>query len=37
MNLDFIKRKIADVPDIPKTGIMIRDITHLLADPQGLR
>ncbi|AJI45645.1 adenine phosphoribosyltransferase [Francisella tularensis subsp. novicida] len=37
MNLDFIKSKIAAVPDFPKPGIMFRDITPLLADPQGLR
>ncbi|AIT09463.1 adenine phosphoribosyltransferase [Candidatus Francisella endociliophora] len=37
MSIDFIKSKIASVPDFPKPGIIFRDITPLLADPQGLR
>ena len=31
-----LKRLIADVPDFPKPGIMFKDFTPLLADPQGL-
>ncbi|MED7788896.1 adenine phosphoribosyltransferase [Francisella sp. 19X1-34] len=37
MSLDFIKDKIVAVPDFPKPGIMFRDITPLLADPNGLK
>ncbi|AFJ43091.1 adenine phosphoribosyltransferase [Francisella orientalis] len=37
MNLDFIKDRIIAVPDFPKPGIVFRDITPLLADPQGLK
>lgn len=37
MSLDFIRNKITAVPDFPKPGIIFRDITPLLADPQGLR
>jgi adenine phosphoribosyltransferase len=32
-----IKSKIRTVPDWPKKGIMFRDITTLLKDPEGLR
>ena len=34
--VDF-KRLIRTIPDYPKPGIMFRDITTLLLDPQGLR
>jgi adenine phosphoribosyltransferase len=34
--IDF-KRLIRTIPDYPKPGIMFRDITTLLLDPQGLR
>ncbi|QIV96738.1 adenine phosphoribosyltransferase [Allofrancisella inopinata] len=37
MSLEFIKSKIMAVPDFPKAGITFRDITPLLAEPQGLR
>jgi adenine phosphoribosyltransferase len=33
---DGLKRLIRDIPDFPKTGILFRDITPLLADPPGL-
>lgn len=33
---DEIKRRIRTIPDFPKPGIMFRDITTLLLDPQGL-
>jgi len=32
-----LKRLIRTIPDYPKSGIMFRDITTLLLDPQGLR
>ncbi|MEK7992975.1 MAG: adenine phosphoribosyltransferase, partial [Planctomycetota bacterium] len=30
-----LKRYIRDIPDWPKKGILFRDITPLLADPQA--
>jgi adenine phosphoribosyltransferase len=33
--MDFIKNKIRTIPNFPKTGIMFRDITTLLADADG--
>jgi len=32
-----LKSFIRDIPDFPKPGILFRDITPLLADPEGLR
>ncbi len=32
-----LKSLIRDIPDFPKPGIIFRDITTLLGDPQGLR
>ena len=32
-----IKSRIRTIPDHPKPGVMFRDITTLLLDPQGLR
>ncbi|NEO87038.1 MAG: adenine phosphoribosyltransferase [Spirulina sp. SIO3F2] len=32
-----IRSLIRDIPDFPKPGILFRDITTLLRDPQGLR
>jgi adenine phosphoribosyltransferase len=32
-----LKSLIRDIPDFPKPGIIFRDITPLLSDPQGLR
>jgi adenine phosphoribosyltransferase len=32
-----LKSLIRDVPDFPKPGILFRDITTLLRDPEGLR
>ena len=32
-----IKSRIRTIPDYPKKGVMFRDITTLLADPQGLQ
>lgn len=32
-----LKSLIRDIPDFPKPGILFRDITTLLRDPQGLR
>ena len=34
-DLNFIKSKIRTVPDFPKPGIMFRDITTLLKNPEG--
>ena len=31
-----LKSLIRDIPDFPKSGILFRDITPMLADPQGL-
>jgi len=35
--VEEIKSKIRTVPDFPKQGILFRDITTLLKDPNGLR
>lgn len=35
--MDSIKSKIRTIPDFPKKGIMFRDITTLLKDPEGFR
>ncbi len=32
-----LKSVIRDIPDFPKPGILFRDITTLLRDPEGLR
>jgi adenine phosphoribosyltransferase len=32
-----LKSLIRDIPDFPKSGILFRDITTLLRDPNGLR
>ncbi|MGH7782060.1 MAG: adenine phosphoribosyltransferase [Candidatus Binataceae bacterium] len=32
---DEFKKLIRDIPDFPKTGILFRDITPLIADPRG--
>lgn len=32
-----LKSLIRDIPDFPKPGIVFRDITTLLSDPEGLR
>ena len=32
-----LKSLIRDIPDFPKSGILFRDITTLLQDPEGLR
>jgi len=34
---EYIKSKIRTVPDFPKPGIMFRDITSLLLDPEGMK
>lgn len=34
---DFFKKKIRNIPDFPKKGIMFRDITTLLQDPESLK
>lgn len=35
MNIDRIKQLIRDVPDFPKPGIVFKDITPVLANPQA--
>jgi len=35
--MEEIKKKIRTIPNFPKEGIMFRDITTLLADPEGLK
>ncbi|RPJ50893.1 MAG: adenine phosphoribosyltransferase [Acidobacteria bacterium] len=35
--MDELKRKIREIPDFPKPGILFYDVTTLLKDPQGLR
>lgn len=35
--MDTLKRRIREVPDFPKKGILFYDITTLLADPAGFR
>ncbi len=37
MTLNEITKLIRDVPDFPKPGIVFKDITPLLAHPQGFR
>lgn len=37
MTLEEIEALIQDVPDFPKPGIVFKDITPLLASPEGLR
>lgn len=32
-----LKDKIRDIPDFPEKGVIFRDITTLLKDPEGLR
>lgn len=36
-DIDALKARIRDVPDFPKPGIVFKDITTLLKDPEGLR
>ena len=35
--MEHIKSKIGTIPHFPKEGVMFRDITTLLKDPEGLR
>ena len=35
MSINDLKRLIHDVPDFPKPGVVFKDITPLLADPEG--
>ncbi len=37
MTIDELKRRIRDIPDFPKAGILFRDITPLLADGKAFR
>jgi len=33
--MDYLKKKIRTIPDFPKPGILFRDVTTLLADPEA--
>ena len=35
--MEALKKKIREVPDFPKPGILFYDLTTLLGDPEGLR
>ena len=35
--MEELKRKIREIPDFPKEGILFYDVTTLLKDPDGLR
>ena len=35
--MDYLKQKIRTIPDFPKSGILFRDITTLLADPEAFK
>jgi adenine phosphoribosyltransferase len=35
--MDELRRIIRDVPDFPKTGIVFKDITPVLADPEAFK
>jgi len=37
LDTDGIRSLIRDIPDFPKPGILFRDITTLLRDPEGLK
>ncbi len=37
LRVEALKRKIRDVPDFPKPGIVFKDITTLLKDAEGYR
>ncbi len=34
---EFIKSRIRDVPDFPREGIVIKDITTVLRDPKAFK
>jgi adenine phosphoribosyltransferase len=36
-DIEALKARIRDVPDFPKPGIVFKDITTLLKDPEGLK
>jgi adenine phosphoribosyltransferase len=36
-DIELLKSKVRDVPDFPQPGVLFRDITPLLADPQSFR
>ena len=37
MNLEAVKKIVRDVPDFPKEGIIFKDITTILQDPDAFR
>jgi adenine phosphoribosyltransferase len=36
-NMDYLKAKIRNVPDFPKSGILFYDVTTLIQEPSGFR
>ena len=37
MEIEELKRTIRDVPDFPSKGIVFRDLTTMIKDPEALR
>lgn len=37
MDADALRRRIRDIPDFPKPGILFRDVTPLMGDAEALR
>lgn len=37
MSLDHIEKRLRDIPDFPKPGILFKDITPILGDPDTFR
>ena len=35
--MEELKKKIREIPDYPKPGILFYDVTTLLKDPEGLK
>ena len=36
-NIEILKKALRDIPDFPKPGILFKDITTLLSDPQAFK
>ncbi|MHA1744200.1 MAG: adenine phosphoribosyltransferase, partial [Candidatus Heimdallarchaeota archaeon] len=37
MNIEQLKKKIRNIPDFPKKGIVFRDVTTLIKDPRAFK